>query len=96
MSESKYIPWTARRIGETGFAGGFDVYAVRDSRGREIAYGITKYQAEVFAAAPELLEALEDAAHRVRWLLQFVSDQEPVEDELRKWDAAIAKATGAE
>ncbi len=55
---SLYTPWTSSRIGETGFAGGWDVYSVRDSRDTEIASGLTKDAAELIAAAPELLEAL--------------------------------------
>lgn len=61
MSASIHIPWTAYRIGEKGFAGGYDVYAVRDSRGTEIACGLKKEAAELIAAAPELLEAVDDA-----------------------------------
>jgi len=69
----KHTPWTYYRVGETGFAGGFDVYGVRDSRGTEIACGLTKGQAELIAAAPDLLaenqrlttrdDALQDRAY---------------------------------
>jgi hypothetical protein len=42
-----------------------------------------------------LQEHLADAAHRVRWLMQFANvDKEPIEQELAKWEAlSSAKAT---
>lgn len=46
-----HTPWIMHRIGETGFADGFDVYAVCDRSGREIFVGM-KEQAEIIAAAP--------------------------------------------
>jgi hypothetical protein len=66
--------WTAIRIGETGFAGGYDVYAVRDANNRSIAEGLTKEQAELLAAAPALVEALTKIAE--------------MDDESNEWDGA--------
>lgn len=50
--------------------------------------------ARLLAAAPALLEALEGAQHRVRWLMQSFADCQPILDELKKWDAIVAAATG--
>jgi phosphoglycerate-specific signal transduction histidine kinase len=43
----------------------------------------------------QLRDELANAAHRVRWLMQFANvDKEPIEQELAKWDAlSSAKAT---
>ena len=46
--------------------------------------------ARLIAAAPQLLEALADAAHRIRWLMQFANvDKEPIDRELAKWDELV-------
>ena len=50
--------------------------------------GSAEANANLIAAAPELLEALEAARRKIEWIL-------PVEwDVMRQIDAAIAKATG--
>jgi hypothetical protein len=63
------------------------------TREREAAFNIAtrrteehmQFQRERDAAR----EALKDAAHRVRWLMQFVTDTPPIEAELAKWDALV-------
>lgn len=71
------------------------------TREREAAFNIAtrrteehmQFQLERDAAR----EALKDAAHRVRWLMQFVTDTAPIEAELAKWDAlATAKKSAHE
>lgn len=77
--------WTAYRVGETGFAGGFDVYAVRDGT-RDIAFALTKEQANLIAAAPDLVVAL----HALREAEQYDDDDARLIDARTKADAVLA------
>jgi hypothetical protein len=50
--------------------------------------------AALLAQRDALVAALENAAHRVRWLMQFVDDEEPIRAELADWDALVKSARG--
>jgi hypothetical protein len=56
---------------------------------------VAQHFARNFTSHEQLRTELANAAHRVRWLMQFANvDKEPIEQELAKWDAlSSAKAT---
>ena len=78
-----------------------DDFYIRSADGMCIAIvwggpGTNRTDAALLAAAPQLLEALKDSTHRVRYLLQFASPElvDEIEREIAAWEAALALATG--
>lgn len=80
--------------------GGGRVYVDEEGSGRELIADLYREDMRDFviragSAHEELRAALKDAAHRVRWLLQYADPQqfgdvEPIEAELAKWAVMVA------
>jgi hypothetical protein len=75
--------------------GGGRVYVDEEGGGRELIADLYREDMRDFvvracSSNEPLREALKDAAHRVRWLMQFTTDTDPITAELAKWDTLIA------
>ena len=85
---------------------GARLFNVRDGNNNAVACQLEEYEADAVIEAcnthtalqsrcEALRAGLEDAAHRVRWLMQFVgpSDVDPIEAELARWSALLEQRT---
>lgn len=74
---------------------GAHAYAIKASDGDYLAVGCTLWDAYLFAAAPELYEALGTAVMKLRKCMEFAGNADFAIDACcEQFDAALAKARG--
>lgn len=87
-------PWKANEVEPAEIETEIEVEIV-DDKGELVGLAFNIAQGRLMAAAPELLEVLQDAVQGIRWFLDMYPYlQSQVDDEfLARAEATIAKAT---